>query len=337
MDNLEIELLQKDEYYLFYEMMILALKTDNVLEGINKSLLLLKTYLNCGDIVLHKKSEDGNYVFSISHSGMKHLIEPISVIVNRTSRITERKGKVDLNVDLSKDIRNLKLFYLKTDNHEYILSLNNIYPKKSLNPTFFIQMQDTMQVILKRAEMYEKNIMAIKMDLLTGLDNRNSYELAIEEINKSNAELVFAIFDLFRLKNINDKYGHVAGDTYIREAAKVLKNYWPKNNIERIKGSEIITETGHCVYRTGGDEFVLITTKENVELVNTQAELAAEEVSMLDLGIPLDPVEDIIGLNYGVVEHSPSSSIKETYKNADQLLYENKSKMYVLTGLDRRH
>ena len=39
-----------------------------------------------------------------------------------------------------------------------------------------------MQIILKRAETYEKNTLAINTDLLTGLDNRNSYEKAIRTL-----------------------------------------------------------------------------------------------------------------------------------------------------------
>ena len=40
-ENVLLEDLDKDEYYLFCEMMLLSLRTDNVIEGVNKSLFLL--------------------------------------------------------------------------------------------------------------------------------------------------------------------------------------------------------------------------------------------------------------------------------------------------------
>ena len=76
--------IKKEAFYLFYEMMILSLQTDDVVEGINKSLYLLKTHLNSGDILLHRKNEEGVYVHHISQMGMEHQIKPISCIVNAT-------------------------------------------------------------------------------------------------------------------------------------------------------------------------------------------------------------------------------------------------------------
>ena len=48
--NPEINRIRKDEVYLFYEMMMQSLKTDDVKTGINKSLYLLRMYLQSQQI-----------------------------------------------------------------------------------------------------------------------------------------------------------------------------------------------------------------------------------------------------------------------------------------------
>ena len=57
-------------------------------------------------------------------------------------------------------------------------------------------------------------------DFLTGLKNRNAFELDIQ--NKQDEVLGILIADLNGLKKINDEQGHQIGDEYIRKAATVI-------------------------------------------------------------------------------------------------------------------
>ena len=191
-----------------------------------------------------------------------------------------------------------------------------------------------MQVILKRAASYERNTKAITTDMLTGLDNRNSYEMRLSQINEEDNNIVFALFDLFRLKFINDSFTHAKGDLYIKETAKILNKYWPKYKVTVNEDTtETYHSTGHCVYRIGGDEFVLMTNKETLQLASIKAELARDEVGLIDLGIS-DNI--IIGLNYGMVKPEQGESMKKTYIKADHKLQEDKDQMYKKYRLERR-
>ncbi len=330
----DIELVKTDKFYLFYEMMIQSLKTDNVKEGINKSLELLKCYLQSGHISLFKKNEEGIYIHRISESNMEDTVFPLSCIVNKTQFLSEKKGIVELDLNLSENFENLVLIHVNDNEHDVIVAIQNVNKSVKLEPQFWERTKDTFQIILKRAASYEKNVKAITTDILTGLDNRNSYELRLQNINESDDNIVFALFDLFRLKYINDNYNHAKGDLYIKSAAKILNKYWPKEK-KTINDdlTENITNTGHCIYRTGGDEFVLITTVENISLTEIKTNLAAEEVDMICLGL-----EDYvpIGLNYGLIKHNPGDSIKQTYMIADEKMRENKVKMYAKYNLERR-
>ena len=333
--KIDLNLLKEQDYYLFYEMVAQALKTDDVKEGMQSSLDILKTFLNCNDIILYKKNENGKYKFASCHSDFSHLINPITHIVNKTASITEKKGLFDLDLELKVYFGELKLLYLKTDEQEYILSLSDAKPIKEIDSTFFTRLQETMGIILKGVEKYEENLMAISNDLLTGLDNRNSYEIEVRELSDDDETIVYGVFDLFRLKYINDNFSHASGDRYIVEAANILKKYWPKYMIQYEHGAEKVVETGNCIYRYGGDEFILITRSEDIKLTKIKAELAAEEVKNLVLGYENgQPVK--VGLNYGIAKHEIGLTIKETINVADRLMYENKNQMYADYRLDKR-
>lgn len=94
-------------------------------------------------------------------------------------------------------------------------------------------------------------------DALTGLKNRTKLFSDIEEgIAKQEGEshLLAVIFiDLNNFKPINDTIGHSAGDDVLVETAKRLKHS---------------VRTEDEIYRTGGDEFVILSKK-----IDTQEEL----------------------------------------------------------------
>ena len=101
--------------------------------------------------------------------------------------------------------------------------------------------------------------------------------------------------------------------------------------IENDNGKINKLETGSYLYRIGGDEYVLISYNESYESVNDKIELIQEEVRNMDIG-----VNESIGINYGLVVNTNSSSFKELYMEADSYLSENKRETYKALGLERR-
>lgn len=85
----------------------------------------------------------------------------------------------------------------------------------------------------------------IKLDMFTGLyDKKHSEELIKEVLYKEpNKKHGFIIFDIDNFKNINDTYGHAAGDEIIQSVSENLKRIFRNTDI---------------IGRFGGDEFVVL-------------------------------------------------------------------------------
>ena len=80
-------------------------------------------------------------------------------------------------------------------------------------------------------------------DALTGLGNRAGLWNRLNALLESGDTFSVLFMDLDRFKTVNDQYGHLAGDAYLKHFADIA--------------SGILAERGK-VYRFGGDEFVAI-------------------------------------------------------------------------------
>lgn len=127
-----------------------------------------------------------------------------------------------------------------------------------------------VRFIFKRVKKNSEALELVSLDAMTRVYNRNSYEKKIGELKKDTEKckkLYFALCDVNFLKYINDNHGHKAGDEAIIRCAKLL--------------SKIVEKTGE-VYRTGGDEFVCISSQPLKDAVLH----AAEAESKIDNGYP---------------------------------------------------
>lgn len=104
--------------------------------------------------------------------------------------------------------------------------------------------------ITKRKEQEEKIIWFAKHDALTGIPNRASFimhlEQEIQRSMRSGDPIAVMLFDVDKFKYINDHYGHEAGDAVLRHVAM------------RVQG---VLRTTDQIGRFGGDEFVVMQTE----------------------------------------------------------------------------
>ena len=111
------------------------------------------------------------------------------------------------------------------------------YPDGRVRGIIAIINNVTEQELLKR-ELKKRAV----TDELTGIYNRSYFEEFVERISESTYPLSIITADCDRLKEINDIYGHMVGDEYIRMAVMLFRTILPEKSI---------------MFRTGGDEFVI--------------------------------------------------------------------------------
>ncbi len=148
-------------------------------------------------------------------------------------------------------------------------------------------------------------------DTLTGLPNRALLGDRLQRALGDNrrARQVFAVhmIDLDRFKDINDTYGHEAGDDVIRHAARVLSSACRESD---------------TLARLGGDEFAIIQTHATPQ----SAGVLADRIVRL-MGEPIDlPVGRLyIGASVGVTIINASEGDGQEYlRQADLALYRAK-------------
>lgn len=170
---------------------------------------------------------------------------------------------------------------------------------------------------------YERELVQFlaHFDQLTGCYNRGwGLKLLQETLAKARKKeqmLAFLFIDLDRFKQVNDTYGHKAGDVVLQESAK------------RIQGSLRLDDT---VVRLGGDEFLAVipfTSEENV-----LPEIPERIYSALQEPISHDGVTIHIGSSIGVALYPRDGSrVKDLVAASDKAMYQaktNKDLLFVL-------
>ena len=303
---------KNNPYYKAYYILSSALMDDKIDDGIMKSLGVIKSCFSANNVFLHKVNGDGFYEKIFNNSMVDSNYSDITSVINIVKYIVEEKKFYVMNLDLE-NIRNVLFFPIKLDVTKYIITIASSDEFNQIDDLFLNLFIDTMTIILKKYEMIKYLKKDAEIDILTGINNRKAYENLIMN-NKIADDMIFGLFDLFRLKNINDTYSHFHGDEYIRKTAQILKKYFSNN-----------------IYRIGGDEFALVSDVEKYENVLIKIKVIQEEVRNIDLSI-----DEIFGINYGLVVRKNNETYKDLYQKADKLLSQDKDDTYKRLGLERR-
>ena len=175
------------------------------------------------------------------------------------------------------------------------------FPTKLANQTYqYLQEQIEFQKTQLAAQTQMLQRLSFE-DALTGLYNRNKFVQVFDApLDPQAAQLGVACFDLNGLKEINDQFGHSAGDTLICRAADQIQHVF-----------------GNKVYRTGGDEFVVVDDTRDQE--SFTAAVYAVQAAMK---------ERSISCSTGTSWRCTQCSIKEQFDEADLLMYQEKRRFY---------
>ena len=147
-------------------------------------------------------------------------------------------------------------------------------------------------------------------DLTRALNRRGFHaelERALAAASRYGEEGMLVYIDLDDFKDINDTYGHAAGDHVLCAAAQVLR--------------ENVRETDY-VARIGGDEFAILLTHTNREQALGRAEIIDQILNTMHVG--WQGIEIPLAVSIGIQAYHAKTDRDQLMRAADSAMYQTK-------------
>ena len=139
-------------------------------------------------------------------------------------------------------------------------------------------------------------------DSLTGVSNRMAYKQNVKKMNSQRPKMLACIYiDVNELHYFNNKYGHAAGDQMLVHIAEVLTEQFEDC----------------CVYRMGGDEFLIFAQNISKQIIDERLEIAKSQIEEMKYHISV-----------GVKFIDEDTEIEELVNEAEKEMYDDKAKYY---------
>lgn len=168
-----------------------------------------------------------------------------------------------------------------------------------------------MRIKLERYVYAEKSAVLSRIDLLTGLKNRNCFEQSLDDYSdKFHYSFACVYADANGLHTLNDTQGHDAGDVMLKTIGLHLQSAFGKDN----------------TYRIGGDEFLCFA-------LDLDEDAVVRKINQAQKAIEDDGY--FISAGFALMD-GPDIDIQSLIKIAEARMYVEKEAYYTRTGKARR-
>lgn len=195
------------------------------------------------------------------------------------------------------------------------LVIQNIseYETKDILSDYLSNVLRTSLSILAESKERDKIRMMALTDEVTGLFNQRKLledlDLHIGRYNNDRAGFSLLFVDVDYFKNVNDQFGHVVGSQLLTDIAGILKN--------QLRSSDL-------VYRYGGDEFIVLLPRTNVEETKKIALRISEAVKNSEFKVDHDKNYHL-SLSIGLASYpNDATNAKSIIDFADKMMYMSK-------------
>jgi len=185
-----------------------------------------------------------------------------------------------------------------------------------LGGSAFIVNQIVSKLFFTLSDLNEKLLEIAMTDPLTGLPNRRAFmtnldvELARKNRSAGEYPISFILFDLDHFKNVNDQFGHDAGDQVLQEFSKIVKQSLRKQDFPA---------------RWGGEEFMVVLPDTDLEGALVVAEKIRKSVTLTSLELNNIKIRCTVSSGVAVLKDK-DSQVETIIKKADECLYEAKKR-----------
>ncbi len=167
-------------------------------------------------------------------------------------------------------------------------------------------------------------------DTLTGLPNRETFNICLEKALKScertSSALGLLFIDLDNFKYVNDVFGHQAGDGLLKDAARRLESSLRDADvISRQADEDDPINPNRMVVRLGGDEFTVLLS--DLRQAHQASAVAQRIIDVISKPFLVQNREVTVGASIGIAMYPVDGLTAENLiKNADLAMYEAKQK-----------
>jgi diguanylate cyclase (GGDEF)-like protein len=162
---------------------------------------------------------------------------------------------------------------------------------------------------IENARRFQEARTLADLDALTGLHNyryfHETLEREVARAQRYDRTLALVVFDIDDFKAINDRVGHLAGDTVLAEAA------------ERVRG---VVRGADIACRVGGDEFAVVLPESSIADAEALYRRLQGALSNWRSG------DEALKLSAGIAELDPDDDAATFFKRADAALYQAKER-----------
>ena len=172
------------------------------------------------------------------------------------------------------------------------------------------ELQARINIVLQMIELQERLLLLANTDELTGLSNRRHFfEILEREILQAKirgGSIAVMMFDVDHFKNVNDTYGHLAGDRILQQVGKILDdNIYPLD----------------MAGRYGGEEFIIIMPGMPVEIADQRAEKLRSMIDKYNWEINNKPISITCSVGVAVFDGADATDPYDLIRRADDALY----------------
>ncbi|WP_138753225.1 sensor domain-containing diguanylate cyclase [Paenibacillus sinopodophylli] len=194
------------------------------------------------------------------------------------------------------------LFELAAFSEEAILTPKPNRHKRPRINSYIYEVRQLNQSINNHFSLLNKEI---RMDGLTGLANRKTFDWTITEWLADDIPFALILLDIDHFKSINDRYGHLTGDEVLLYTASKIRQY--------SRGQDF------C-FRYGGEEFGILVKYGTIPIALQMAERLREAVAA-----EASPTGSHVCISIGISRSDgKAEDAKEIIAMADKALYQSK-------------
>lgn len=166
-------------------------------------------------------------------------------------------------------------------------------------------------IILLTGDLADQTRRLAATDMLTGLLNRRGFEdtarALVNSTRRTGRPIALVLIDVDRFKDVNDRFGHPAGDRVLRAVCQRLSQGIGRRDL---------------FARIGGEEFALILTDVDLQAAQCAVEVLRLRLETMKVDLP-QPVR--ITASFGVAApEEPGEELAQIFLRADRALYRSK-------------